>query len=156
MIPTNHQEIWKDIKGYEGKYQVSSFGRVKSVTRTITKINKYGKLCDFRWPEKILSQSVWGNGGYFSIAFGGSKSINRSSHLVHRLVAQAFIENPLNLPEVNHIDADRKNNNVANLEWCDRAGNTLHAYNLGNKHRGSGHQFASLPRDSRGRCTCAK
>lgn len=149
-MKTNHQEIWKDIKGYEGKYQVSSFGRVRSLGRTIFKRNKYGNISGFNFPGKIRKLSVWGNGGYLSIALD-CKKVTFKNFLVHRLVAQAFIDNPLNLPEVNHIDANRINNHVENLEWCDRQGNSKHTYKIGNMPIGRQHHFAQLPRDITGR-----
>ena len=94
------KEIWKDIDGYEGLYQVSNLGRVKSLHH-----NK----------EKILKGSYNSKGYYFVklCKNGISKSI-----FVHRLVAQEFIPNPDNLPIVNHKDENPRNNNVDNLEWC--------------------------------------
>lgn len=96
------QEIWKDIKGYEGLYQVSSFGNVKS-------------------KRKVLSKRVT-NSGYISI--GLWKKGKRKEKLAHRLVAEAFINNPNKLPIINHIDENKINNNVKNLEWCSHSYNT--------------------------------
>lgn len=96
------KEVWKDIKGYEGEYKVSNYGRVKSL-----KNHK----------EKILKQ--WKNNkGYLNIALYKNKK--SKMYRVHRLVALAFIPNPENLPEVNHKDEIKENNHVDNLEWCDR------------------------------------
>ena len=95
-------EIWKDIKDYEGMYQVSSEGRVKSL--------KYGE-------EKILKNNK-NNSGYLSVSL--SKDGKRKTYSIHRLVAQAFISNPNNLLEINHIDEDKTNNRVENLEWCTK------------------------------------
>lgn len=94
------EEIFKDIEGYEGLYQVSNYGRVKSL--------HYGK-------EKILRQQV--NFGYCCV-YLRNQNKERKNCLVHRLVAQMFIENPNNYKEVNHIDEDKTNNHVTNLEWC--------------------------------------
>ena len=94
-------EIWKDKKDYEGHYQVSNLGRVKSI--------KFGK-------EIILKQKI--NGGYYSVNL--SKNGIVKTYFVHRLVAEAFIPNPNNYKEVNHKDEDKSNNIVTNLEWCDR------------------------------------
>ena len=96
-------EEWKDIQGYEGLYQVSSFGRVKSLN-----YNHTGK-------EGILKAVDKGN-GYLIVTlckYGKSKCL-----MVHKLVATTFISNPDNLPEVNHKDENKKNNKVENLEWC--------------------------------------
>ena len=98
-------EIWKDINGYEGLYQVSNFGNVKS-------LHKYAGRTD-----RILSPGKTKRGylGVYLFKNGKGKSL-----YVHRLVAQAFIPNPNDLSEVNHIDEDKHNNRVDNLEWCDR------------------------------------
>lgn len=95
-------EIWRDIDGYKGLYQISNKGRVKSL--------KWGK-------ERIL-KPVINNSGYYCINLYNDSVIKR--FLLHRLVAQAFIPNPHNLPEVNHKDENKKNNCVENIEWCDR------------------------------------
>ena len=95
------EEIWKDIKDYEGHYQVSNLSRVKSI--------KFGK-------EIILKQHI--RGGYYSVVL--SKNGILKIFKVHRLVAQAFIPNPNNYKEVNHKDENKQNNVISNLEWCDR------------------------------------
>ena len=95
-------EIWKDILGYEGLYQVSDKGRVKSIV--------YGK-------EKIR-KLVRNKNGYLRV--GLRKNGKMKQCLVHRLVGQSFIPNPHNLPQVNHKDENKTNNCVENLEWCDR------------------------------------
>lgn len=96
-------EIWKDIKEYEGLYQVSNYGRVRSLNYNHTK--------------KIRELKVYTN------EFGYLRAYLRKDNItnvffVHRLVADAFIPNPLNLPQVNHKDENKTNNNVENLEWC--------------------------------------
>lgn len=106
------EEIWKDIKDYEGLYQISSLGRVRSLNR-YRKGNKstptivYGKLLK---PRHI-------RGGYLGVSLSRDDKAKNCS--IHRLVAQAFIPNPDNLPQVNHKDEDKTNNCVDNLEWCD-------------------------------------
>lgn len=117
------EEIWKDIKGYEGLYQVSNFGNVKSLDRYI--INKNGDKQYF--PGKYLTQGVSDN--YLKVTL--SKSNKQRTFRVHILVARAFIPNPENKPEVNHIDGNKKNNKVNNLEWNTRSENELHAYKNG-------------------------
>lgn len=106
------QEIWKDISGYEGFYQVSNLGRVKSLERNVNIKSSSKKL--FPVKEKILTPSK--NTRYCYVILRKNKMGHR--HSVHRLVAETFIPNPFNLPEVNHKDENKRNNNVSNLEWC--------------------------------------
>lgn len=105
-------EIWKDIKGYEGSYMVSNYGRVKSLEKYIESYNR--TRTQYR-PEKILKQykSKW---GYMRVYL--TQNSIKKMYAVHRLVASAFIDNPNNKPCVNHIDNDRSNNHLDNLEWC--------------------------------------
>ena len=111
-------EIWKDIEGYEGLYQVSNMGRVKSVERTVRNGRGYRIV-----PEKI--KEPYDNGhGYLLVAL--YKDGNREQPLVHRLVATAFLENPDNLPEVNHKDENKYNNCMDNLEYCSRLYNNTY------------------------------
>ena len=99
-------EVWRDCVGYEGLYQVSNLGNVISLN-----YNHTGK-------PQILKQKIYGNGaGYYYV--GLSKNGKVKMHRVHRLVAEAFIPNPDNLPQVNHIDENHFNNRIENLEWCD-------------------------------------
>ena len=105
-------EIWKDVVGYEGLYQVSSLGRVKSLPRFGT---VGGIMCGFVRPD-----------GYRHITL--HKNNNAKSYLVHRIVATSFIENHNNLPEVNHINGNKLDNCVENLEWCSRKDNLYHAF----------------------------
>ena len=110
------QEIWKPIKGYEDRYEISNKGRVFSIKNNkILAINYAG-----RYPMVRLYKGK-----------GGSKIPSR---LVHRLVAEAFVDNPYNYNVVNHIDGNRRNNNSSNLEWCTTLQNNRHAYdnNLNN------------------------
>lgn len=114
------EEIWKDIQGYEGLYQVSNLGRVKRL--------KFINGTTFFDREIILKQSL-NKRGYCFISL--SKRNIKCSKAVHRLVSQAFIPNPKNKSEVNHIDGNKQNNNVNNLEWSTREENIQHAYNNG-------------------------
>ena len=107
------KEIWKDIKGYEGLYQVSSLGRVKSLSRKTTK-------------GKILKQTRFRN--YLGVIL--SKNNIKKVRNVHRLVAETFIPNPNNYPQVNHKDENPRNNSVSNLEWCTSSYNI----NYGNRN----------------------
>lgn len=108
------KEVWKDIAGYEGLYQVSNWGRVKSLKRFV-RLRKENDLRGYYKDEKIISQNEH-QGGYLKVDL--FKNNIRESKKVHRLVAQAFIPNTNNYPCINHKDEDRKNNNADNLEWC--------------------------------------
>ena len=109
------KEVWKDIEGYEGLYQVSNLGRVKSFDTKdkLGRIRKGRVLKPFRKKSGYLYVDLCRNG-------------KRKSHSLHRLVAQAFIPNPENKPEVNHIDEDKTNNIVDNLGWSTRTDNNNH------------------------------
>ena len=108
----NMEEIWKDIKGYEGLYQISNLGNVKSLSRTMENKGTFGKIYHIK--EKIMKPKI--DKGYYRI--GLTKNKIRKYFAVHRLVAIAFIENPDNLEIINHKDENPLNNKVDNLEWC--------------------------------------
>lgn len=113
------KEIWKDIAGYEGKYQVSNLGNVRSLQYHNAKgIMRIGYL-----------KPAVDNKGYLRCAL--SKENKLKTFKVHRLVASAFIDNPDNLPQINHKDGNKLNNHVENLEWCNNSQNQLHAYATG-------------------------
>ena len=103
------EEIWKDIKGYEGLYQVSNFGKIKSLTKKIVQ-----KKREFYKKETILNGYSRKDGYLMVNLFKNQKCRH---FLIHRLVATAFISNPENKPTINHIDANKTNNVVSNLEW---------------------------------------
>ncbi len=112
-------EVWKDVKGCEGKYQVSNLGRVKSLSRTVLNRGKHM----FISKEKILVLSKSRGYNIMNISINGKpKSIR-----VCRAVAMAFLDNVYNKPEVNHIDGDKNNDNVLNLEWVTKTENMQHA-----------------------------
>ncbi|MBQ8969200.1 MAG: HNH endonuclease [Bacteroidaceae bacterium] len=105
------EEIWKNIVGYEDSYQVSNLGRVRSIDRYVrTGENHLRKI-----RGKILKQQV-SNKGYLFVTL--SRECEESGMFVHVLVAKAFIDNPHFMPQVNHKDENKRNNNVENLEWC--------------------------------------
>ena len=119
-------EIWKDIQGYEGLYQVSNLGRVKSLGRFI---ESRLKGVDKVWKAERILKTCKRTNGYIGVGLrknGKGKNFN-----IHRLVAIAFLDNPENKPQVNHIDGNKKNNNVSNLEWVTNSENQKHAYKHG-------------------------
>lgn len=110
-------EIWKDIKGYEGLYQVSNLGRVKSLERRVCN-HKSGSTRLIK--EHTLTPTD--NGYGYKVVYL-LLNRNRKNHYVHRLVAEHFIDKPLGKDYVNHIDYDKSNNVVTNLEWCTQSEN---------------------------------
>lgn len=104
-------EEWKDVIGYEGLYLVSSKGQIKSLGRTTDR----GSKGSVTYPEKLLTLFKDCR-GYYHVNLVRDKRIRQKS--VHRIVAEAFIPNPLKLPAVDHIDTDKSNNSVDNLRWC--------------------------------------
>lgn len=116
------EEVWKDIPDFEGLYQVSNYGKVKSLERT-----KQGCL-EFYRPDKLLKPGLSHN-GYQSIHLCNKDK--KKSWRVNRLVATVFIPNPDNKPQVNHIDGNKLNNRADNLEWSSPKENTHHAIRTG-------------------------
>ena len=101
-------EIWRDIKNYEGLYQVSNLGRVKSLNYRHT--GREQILKPIKYNNDYLRINLW-------------KNNKMKTHTIHRIVAQTFLDNPNNYPCINHIDENKTNNNITNLEWC------THEYN---------------------------
>lgn len=119
-------EEWKNVIGYEGYYQVSNKGNVRSVDRLKEHNTSHSGFIPIE--GQMLKQSI-SHKGYPIVYL--SKSGKDKTVPVHRLVAITFIPNPDNLPQVNHIDGDKTNNNAENLEWCDNSYNQIHAYKMG-------------------------
>jgi hypothetical protein len=111
-------EIWKDIEGYEGLYQVSNYGNINSLDRYVN--HRGGLKRQKGMPKKKQPHKE----GYWSIFL--SKNGIAKSYLIHRLVAIAFIPNPENKLQVNHKDLNRANTHVDNLEWCTNQENAIH------------------------------
>ena len=104
-------EIWKDIVGYEGLYQISNYGNVRSLNyHRENRIHILKQIVDYT--------------GYLFVCL--SKNKKRKQFKIHRLVADAFLDNPNNLPCINHKDENKENNNVSNLEWCNHKYNNVY------------------------------
>jgi len=116
--------IWKDVVDYEGYYKVNDLGEVKSVDRII--IDKNGKEKHLK--GKLLKKGVFSN-GYTFVSLRPIKGT--TNKLIHRIVAESFLDNKNNLPVVNHLDEDRKNNKVFNLEWVTHSENVEHGRKYG-------------------------
>jgi len=128
-------EIWKEVAGYEGLYEVSNLGRVRSTKRIL--IDKIGRARRYR--SKILSGGV-SDKGYWAIML--CKDAAQKMTLIARLVAEAFIPNPDGKAEVNHKDGNKNDNSVSNLEWMTHQENSVHRHavlrkNIGEKNYGA-------------------
>lgn len=120
------KEEWKPIKGYEGIYEVSNLGAIRSVDR-LTRSNRYK---DVRYTKQgRLLHPYTNKRGYKRATL--IRNNEREKKLVHRIVAETFIPNPDNKQQVNHIDGNKENNSVENLEWCSNIENIHHAFNTG-------------------------
>lgn len=114
------EEIWKDIKGYEGLYQVSNLGNIKSLPKKTN--NQYSY-------KEIFLKKALDNNGYLKVSLHKNKK--QITKVIHKLVAEAFIKNPNNYNVINHIDGNKQNNRIDNLEWCTYSHNNKEAYRLG-------------------------
>ena len=129
-------EVFVDIPGYEGYYQVSNYGKVISLDRVIKE--KTGKTQALK--GRILKLRI-NPGGYYYVGLG--KNGSKATFAIHQLVAQAFIPNPKNKKTVNHMDGNKLNNSVANLEWSTYSENLEHAYKAGLKQAVKSSEVAS-------------
>lgn len=116
-------EIWKDIPECEG-YQVSNLGRIRSIDRVVYAANRWGGVNPRRYKGKLITTFAYPNGYKAFVYRKEEKTIK--NFLIHRLVAQAFIPNPDNLPQINHKNEQRDDNRVDNLEWCTDVYNKMY------------------------------
>jgi hypothetical protein len=132
-------EVWKDIKGYEGHYQISNLGRVKSLSRAVK-----SRVGVFGTKKEIILKPFKNGDGYlkYKLCINGKEK----SVISHRLVANEFLENPLNKPQVNHKNGIKDDNRVDNLEWVTSSENVIHslANNLKIPQKGSEHGMSKL------------
>lgn len=124
------EEIWKDVPGYEGRYQVSNLGNVKSLRKIVLRSD--GK--PYTHKECIMKHHI-NHWGYHIVPLSISDGANKQRrYMVHRLVAMAFVPNTNNYPQINHIDGNKDNNVPSNLEWCTNSMNQIHAWKHGLNH----------------------
>lgn len=152
-------EIWKDIPGYEGRYQVSDFGGVMAAAFKQRYLLRNGVEAWRMTKPRLISRQIT-NSGYFIVHLHLDNK--RKAHTVHTLVARAFIPNPEGLPEVNHRDGRKSNCRTINLEWSTSSGNKLHAVEHGLNTQArcvtapSGKTYPSIAQAARGERVRAK
>lgn len=131
-------EVWKDIPGFEGCYQASTFGRIRSLGGSITMANRWGTETTINKKGRVLRPWI-SKSGYLYIGLG-----LKSKKEVHYFVAVTFLGPRLHLHQVNHKDGIKTNNDISNLEWCTRSANIKHAFATGLNHSGSKHGISKL------------
>lgn len=131
-------EIWKDIPGFEGLYQASNTGKIKSLSRRV-----WNHQCFMVRKEYIIKDHLLPD-GYIQIGLTKPNE-KQTRYYIHRLIALAWIPNPNNKPFVNHLDGNKSNNSIENLEWCTKSENVKHAYRTGlMSNKGARHPGAKL------------
>ncbi len=136
-------EIWKKVKGYEDCYEVSNLGNVRSLTRKVERTNPSGGKSFYIYKSKMLKSCVTKKG---YLRLGLYLNDIKNNHQIHRLVASAFVDNPENKDQVNHINAIKTDNRAENLEWVSNYENFRHSVKLGlqdNAHKNGGKRIIS-------------
>jgi hypothetical protein len=131
------KEVWKDIKDFDNKYQISNIGRVKSLPMTV--VNKYGVI---QHRKEKIRKLYKGNHGYYVVSL--KDNMKQVVKTVHRMVAEAFLEKIEGSDYVNHKSGIKTENNIENLEYCTMAENTKHSFDLGMSKKGSQCSYAKL------------
>ena len=149
MCSNKNEEVWKPIPGYEGFYDVSNCGRVRSKDRIVEFTKSNGTAVELNCEGTILSPSYSGQYKYPSVCL--RRAGNIETKYIHRLVAIVFLGKPegdigvgADAWQVNHIDSDPENNHVSNLEWCKPQENIDHSWSLGNYPLGEDHPQSEL------------
>jgi hypothetical protein len=132
MTNANSEEVWVKIPEYS-KYLASNLGRIMRTSYTTTRIKHTGSKGTLRIKEKIF-KGFKHSGGYITVELINDSGINVRQY-IHRLVALTFLENPSRYPILNHIDSNKKNNNIHNLEWCSYSHNLKHSIDFLGKPR---------------------
>lgn len=114
-------EVWKDVNGFKGFYQISNLGNVKSLERKVPQ----GKYGNYRVLKEMQLHPTDNGNGYLIISL--RRGNKRKNYYIHRLVAEHFVDNPRALNYVNHKDYNKRNNNAENLEWCTQKENVLYS-----------------------------
>ena len=135
------KEEWGPINGFEGIYEVSNTGSLRSLNRVVS-----DKRVKMKRVKGVDLKTQINPRGYEQVFL--SKDGNQKSYSIHRLVAKAFIPNPENKPCVNHLDGDKTNNIVNNLEWCSYSENKIHSHEIGTSPRGETHPGNKLKEEN--------
>lgn len=128
------EEKWANVRGYEGLYKISNYGRLKHLPFSVYGLNSPCVNVE----EKIKKPNLMSKGYYVYELWKENK---RKVFLLHRLLASIFIPNPLMLPQINHIDGNKQNNNISNLQWCTPRENTIHAIKVLGVANGRNYKF---------------
>lgn len=140
MEESKMDEVWKQVKGYEGLYEVSNMGRIKSLPKTLK-----GREGSVRISKETILKQANHPSGYLSVVL--CKNEVHKTTLVHRIVAETFIENPKAYPQVNHKNENKKDNRADNLEWCSPNYNLCYGTRMERKAKSTGKEVCQFDLD---------